>query len=193
LYAELLADARFHALLLAFDEDLAAQTRAAGCARCGAALHAGHFPRKPRFWGARPAGVGGTYDRRLSFCCAMRECRKRRTAPSLRFLGRRVWLGAVVVLVAAMQHGLTPARVGRLGELVGVSRRTMARWRAWWLKTFVATAFWRAAAAKFMPPVEMSRQPAALLDRFAGDAAARLVALLRFLGPITGGKTMHAF
>jgi hypothetical protein len=35
--------------------------------------------------------------------------------------------------------------------------------------------------------------PAALLDRFAGDAATKLVSLMRFLGPLTGGAAGRAF
>jgi hypothetical protein len=38
-----------------------------------------------------------------------------------------------------------------------------------------------------MPPAGPGRLPLSLLERFAGDDEARLVALLRFLGPITGG------
>jgi hypothetical protein len=38
-----------------------------------------------------------------------------------------------------------------------------------------------------------TRLPAALIDRFGGDAQDRLVALLRFLRPITGGARMRAF
>jgi hypothetical protein len=66
------------------------------------------------------------------------------TPPSVRYLGRHVYLGAVVVLVTAMQGGITSARAQRLHELLGVSVRTLKRWRAWWRTTFVATAFWRA-------------------------------------------------
>jgi len=34
------------------------------------------------------------------FCCAVDGCRSRATPPSLRFLGRKVYLAAIVVLVA---------------------------------------------------------------------------------------------
>jgi hypothetical protein len=61
------------------------------------------------------------------------------------------------------------------------------RWRTWWRETFAESAFWRAARAAFMPPVAAGLLPASLLERFAGDDEARLVALLRLLGPITGG------
>jgi hypothetical protein len=34
-----------------------------------------------------------------------------------------------------------------------------------------------------MPPIDHQYLPASLLERFAGDGADRLVALLRFIGP----------
>ncbi len=75
----------------------------------------------------------------------------------------------------------------KLREHLGVSRRTVERWRRWWREAFAESAFWQAARAAFMPPVETGLLPASLLERFAGESEARLVALLRFLGPITGG------
>jgi len=45
-----------------------------------------------------------------------------------------------------------------------------------------------------MPPLDTASLPASLLDRFAGTTAERLIALLRFLIPLTGGaSTMCAF
>jgi hypothetical protein len=187
LYRALLADARFHKLLHAFDRDLATKARAAGCARCGGVLHSARFRRKPR---GMPVGIDEDYDRRLSFCCAAELCRKRTTPPSFRFLGRKAYLGAVVVLVSAMRQGASAAR--QLCELFGVSRRTIARWREWWRGAFVASPFWRVAAAAFMPPVDQDRLPASLLERFSGDAETRLIALLRLLLPITGGNAVQA-
>ena len=63
------------------------------------------------------------------------------------------------------------------------------RWRVWWREAFTASPFWSSARAAFMPPVDEARLPAALLERFAGSAAERLIALLRFLSPITGGTS----
>jgi|SRR3989344_9371846 len=54
------------------------------------------------------------------------------TPPSVRFLGRKVYLGAVVVLVSAMRQGLTPRRVRELSNLFGADRRTIARWQVFW-------------------------------------------------------------
>ena len=42
------------------------------------------------------------YAERFSFCCAVDGCRKRATPPSLRFLGRKVYLATVVTLISAM-------------------------------------------------------------------------------------------
>jgi hypothetical protein len=190
LYQALLADARFHRLLLAIDDDIAADCRAEGCGQCGGVLHSARFRRKPR---GRPAGLDDVYDHRCSFCCAVEGCRKRATPSSLRFLGRKVYLATVVTLVCAMQHGATAAR-RRLSDLLGVSRRTVARWRQWWLSVFTAGRFWKAASAAFMPPADPTCLPLSLLDRFPGTVEERLLALLRLLAPITGGASlMQAF
>lgn len=189
MYQALLADARFHRLLLAIDDDIAAGCRAAGCGRCGGVLHSARFRRKPR---GCPAGLDEAYDQRFSFCCAVPDCRKRATPPSLRFLGRKVYLATVVTLVSAMQHGVTAARLRRLSEVLGIDRRTVARWRQWWLAAFVAGPFWRIAAAAFMPPVDTRALPASLLERFSGAAEARLLALLHFLAPLTGGAARRS-
>lgn len=179
-----LNDERFHELLLKLDRDLAAPVRAGGCPSCNAALHSAPFARKPR---GMPRGLGREHRQRLSFCCAKDGCRQRATPPSLRFLGRKVYLGGLIVLISAMRCGPTPARIARLQELIGVSRRTVLRWRRWWYEIFTHSVFWRAAMAAFMPPVERAELPASLLRRFTGNHQQQLIALLRFISPITTG------
>jgi hypothetical protein len=179
----ILADKRFYELLLGFDREIADAAHEGRCQRCDAKLHCGSFARKPR---GVPAGLGPEHCERFSFCCAARDCRKRETPGSLRFLGRKVFLGAMVVLVTAMQSGLSAARARQLDALVGVSRRTVARWREWWCSVFTDSPFWRAHGA-FVPPVTPADLPASLLKRFAGDIEQQLVSLLRFLAPITTG------
>ena len=116
MYQALLADARFHEQLLVFDRDLAAAARAARCRICGGALHSAPYDRKPR---GGPAGLGQEYAERFSFCCAVDGCRKRATPPSLRFLGRKVYLATVVTLISAMLLGTTPFRLARLSAVPG--------------------------------------------------------------------------
>lgn len=185
LYATLLADSRFHDFLLTCDRDLADQCRAGRCQDCGGRLHASNYDRKPR---GRPVKLPREHDRRFSFCCAVDGCRSRATPPSLRFLGARVYVAAIVVLIAIMGSGASPSRLARLAALVPVPARTVARWRRWWRTTLPATPFWRTARARLMPPVAEHALPGSLLDRFAGDDRERLVALIAFLAPVTGGR-----
>jgi hypothetical protein len=190
LYQTLLADPKFHRRILDFDRDHAEACRATGCPDCGGTLHTANYLRKPRGW---QIALGEEHDLRFSFCCAVDGCRGRATPPSLRFLGRKVYLATIVTLISAMRNGLTERRLGKLAEAIGVDRRTVARWRIWWLATFTATPFWRARSAELMPPVEGDHLPASLLSRFAGDAAEQLTSFLSFLSPITGGASMQAF
>ena len=178
----LLSGSTFYKILLEFDRDLAAKARAAGCS-CGGVLHAADYPRKPR---GGPAGLPGEYRFRLSLCCAQDGCRKRTTPPSMRFLGRRVYLAAVVVLATAMQGGITAKRAARLRELVGVALRTLKRWRAWWRAQFLDSSLWRSERGRFCPPVDVRALPASLLQRFCGeDERGRMIQALAFLGPLT--------
>lgn len=116
-------------------------------------------------------------------------CRRRSTPPSVRFLGRRVFLGAVVVLVGALSTGLTERRVARLREHFGVSTRTLRRWRAWWQQEFVASALWAQLRARLATPIAAERLPGELLERCVGaDRAAQLRQLLRLIAPLSTGS-----
>jgi hypothetical protein len=185
-YQAVLADAKFHEQLLVFDRDLAARARAGRCWLCGGALHSASYDRKPR---GCPNGLGQEYAERFSFCCAVDGCRKRTTPPSLRFLGRHVYLATLVTLISAMQLGMTPSRLARLSVVAGIDRRTLARWRAWWQSTFSDGPFAVVARAAVATPIDIVALPVSLLDRFAGDLREQLIALLRFLGPLTGGAS----
>jgi hypothetical protein len=180
LYTNLFTDATLFDALIAIDQELAATAQAGGCRRCPGRLHHGDYPRKPR---GGPMDLPGAYEKRRSFCCA--RCRKRLTPASVRFLGRKVYLGAIVLLACVLRQGPTPWRVARLHALLGVSARTLARWHRWWRDAFVHTAFWKAARSRFARPVEADDLPRGLLERFGGDAGAQVVATLRWLGPLT--------
>ena len=174
----LLQDPRFFALLLRIDQEQAAQTQAAGCA-CSGRLHRANYPRKPR---GCPPEFRSSFDRRFSFCCSL--CRKRTTATSVRFLGRRVYLALVVVL-SSSRHAGSNSAAPVLASLA-IPLRTLERWRAWWRDEFKRTNLWLGACGAFMPPLDTERLPANLLERFIGvDAAARLSTLLRFLSPLS--------
>lgn len=188
MYTSLLTDTTLCAVFLTIDQEMADQTRADGCRRCGGRLHHSDYARKPR---GGPATPPAGYDRRVSFCCA--RCRKRRLPPSVRFLGRRVYLGVVVVLACVLRHGSTPTRVARLRDLLGVSADTLRRWHRWWRDAFVRTAFWKAARARFARPIDDTDLPRDLLVRFGEEPRTQVIAMLRFLSPVsTSASTIDA-
>jgi hypothetical protein len=86
-----------------------------------------------------------------------------------------------------MQSGLNPARMKRLKGLVGVSRRTVLRWRDWWGTVFAESPFWRAHRA-LAPAASTADLPASLLQSFDGAIERQLISLLRFLAPVTTGR-----
>jgi len=106
----------------------------------------------------------------------------------VRFLGRKVYLGAVVVLVSALRQGPSPTRVRVLHDLFGVGERTLQRWRQWWQQVFAEGSFWRAARGRFMPVVATGELPRAVAERFGAQGADGLCRLLRFLSPISTGS-----
>ena len=112
------------------------------------------------------------------------------TPPSLRFLGRRVFFGVLVVLVPVLRDGAAPKRLERLSAEFAVSLRTLRRWIRWWRETFAASRFWLASQGLFWRPVTSPALPASLLLSFEdlGEALPRVLAVLRFLAPITSGK-----
>jgi hypothetical protein len=182
MYHDLPQDATFWPFLFLVDRDLAKTTREAGCP-CGGRLHRADYPRKPRGADKLPE----EYDYRLSFCCGRDGCRKRRTPPSVRFLGRKVYLGAMVVLVAAMRQGPNPRRVRELTERFGADRRTIARWRVFWQELFPQTQFWKVARAELALRADLAALPRALLEAFLqkSESCKRWRKLLEFLSPIT--------
>jgi hypothetical protein len=175
-----LADQHLYQLLEKVDADLTEKARQEGCLLCGGTLHRGDYARKPR--------GGAQWDTRFSLCCATEGCRRRHTPPSVRFMGRRVYAGLVVVLVSAMIHGLKPQRVQRLHEVLGIDRRTLKRWRQWWLGLFVESSFWKEVRARFMPPLCQKTLPLPLCVSFEVERRDRLLDLLLFLAPITTPK-----
>ena len=177
-----LTETSFYQLLTRIDESIAEEVLARGC-DCGGRLHSARYPRKPR--GLR-AALDSNYESRLSFCCAQEGCRRRSTPASVRFLGRKVYLGVIVVLVTALHHGLTDQRRSRLIEELDVPAQTLWRWRRWWRERFVQMRCWRALAGQFLPPIATHRLPGSLLERLAGRVLSeRLVQLLILLSPVS--------
>jgi hypothetical protein len=181
-----LRDPQYFALLLEFDRDLLATARVEPCRYCGKRLHRGDYERKPR--GEASARLPGGFCTRFSLCCS--DCRRRQTPPSLRFLGRKVYLGIVVVLASAMQHGVSPPRASRLRAELGVSRQTLERWRIWWAERFGTGGFFKGLRGLLREPADRDLLPLSLLGAVDGRSlweASR--AVLELLRPITSATS----
>jgi hypothetical protein len=183
MYHDLPRTARFWSVLFAIDQDVAETARKEGCS-CGGRLHYANYLRKPR---GTPVQLPEPQRVRLSFCCDRDGCRKRTTPPSVRFLGRKVYLGVIVILISAMRHGPTPRRVHELSKRFNADRRTIARWQVFWREHFPQTRFWKIARARLVPAVEIFSLPYSLVDAFLSrhPRCRGWTLLLRFLSPIT--------
>jgi hypothetical protein len=113
----------------------------------------------------------------------------------VRFLGRRVYLGPLVMLVTAMRQGPTPRGARELQTLFGADRATIARWQRFWREIFPASDFWKVASARFAATRPIVELPLDLLAAFRSELESwrdAVVALARFLSPITTGNRLQA-
>jgi hypothetical protein len=183
MYQELPDAATFWSFLFSIDQDLARTAQQKPCS-CGGRLHRANYPRKPR---GTAQDLPRDYRYRFSFCCERDGCRKRLTPPSVRFLGRKVYLLAVVVLVSAMRQGPSPRRVHQLSQFFGADRRTIARWQVFWREHVPQTPFWKIAGGYLPATAQSILLPRSLLQVFlhGDDPCQSWGRLLRFLAPIT--------
>ena len=155
MYASIVAEASSWSQLVEIDRQLQQATIARRCPWCQGALHVADHPRKPR---GLPLGLEELWSRRFNTCCG--SCRRRSMPPSVWFLGRRVYVGAIVVLATMF------ALVCR------AARRTLERWSAWWTQALPATTWWRQMRGRFDRPVDGPRLPASLLQRYEAPSGA---------------------
>lgn len=173
-------DAKFFASLGEIDELYARKVKAAGCADCGGPLDRGDYERKPR---GDLGEAADAYTKRRSFCC--RRCRHRATPPSLRFLGRKVYVAVVVVVASIVGRTIALSDRGRPKRVEGVPVRTVRRWLEWWSVAFALTEFWKEAKGLLATPVEEAELPGSLLERLGAANATTLTQMLGLIAPIT--------
>ena len=172
-------EAKYLAALGEIDAACAKRVQEGGCVHCGGVLDRADYPRKPR---GDLGEAAGAYELRRSFCCRREGCRRRATPPSLRFLGRKVYIAVLVIVASAAARA---SSMGSVRHVQGVPVRTVRRWLTWWEAVFALSAFWLEARAFFAVPVEARSLPASLLSRFRGERSEALVKMLRFMSPIT--------
>lgn len=170
----------FFALLEQFDEEITRRVASERCPWCGGPLHRGDYGRKPR--GALIAPAAEKSVRRFSLCCGRRGCRRRALPPSLRFLGRRVYAGAVVIVASMLALMLGTA--GAILRTTGVPARTTRRWLGWWQGPFISTEVFVAVCARLIG-VKIEELPTSIVDRLDGTLKQRVRTMLDLLAPIT--------
>ena len=89
----------FFQFLLDADLELTRKLQQYRCPHCLGRLDRADYPRKPR--GALDE-AGDRMESRFSLCCAREGCRRRLTPPSMRFLGRKVYHGAWILVACAV-------------------------------------------------------------------------------------------
>jgi hypothetical protein len=161
------------------DAEVVAAVAMAGCAKCGGRLHRADYPRKPR--GGGLAAAGEFFRSRFSLCCGREGCRRRATPPSVRFLGRRVYLGAAVIVGSVIALALATAAT--VQRATGIPAKTTRRWLRWWRGPFTATSVFLGLAGRMVPAVARLELPRSLLDRLPG--VGRVQRLLVWLAPLT--------
>ncbi len=181
-------NASFWFTLFQLDQHIADRVRNLGCSHCCGKLHVANYPRKPR--GVHRDVLGPQYALRLSFCCSV--CHRRTTPPSVRFLGRKVYLGSIITLLSAGAHALSPAQRNALLDALDVPAQTLYRWRRWWTQHVPASPTWRSLSGWFSPPIQPRGLPGELLIRLQGSSLAlQLKQLLTLISPLTTGSCSH--
>lgn len=175
-------DAKLFARLAEIDRIWAAEVRERGCADCGGPLDRADFARKPR---GDLGEAADEYTRRTSFCCRREGCRRRATPQSVRFLGRKVYVGVLVVIASVFGRRMELVGRGRPRRVEGVPVRTVRRWLDWWNIGFALSAFWKEAKGLFATPVDEGELPGSLLERLGDVGATTLTRLLALIAPIT--------
>lgn len=185
----LLLDASFWFNLSQLDHVIADQVKRRGCQHCSGKLHVANYPRKPR--GEHRDVLGADYTQRLSFCCSL--CRRRTTPPSLRFLGRKVYLSSLIVVLSAGVDVLDQQQRDTLLDALQVPAQTLYRWRCWWREHVPGTPTWKALSGWFSPPIPAQHLPGELLARLQGTTLnLRLQRLLVLIQALTTRSCSHS-
>ena len=156
-----------------------------GCPYCGGKLNWGNYIRKPR---GAIAEAEKYLNKRFSLCCS--KCRKRVTPKTVRFLGRKVYVGAFVVLSSAKLEDYTKvsAIINYFKFNLKISKKTLKRWQVWWKNEFLSSSLWMRERGKFHKDIESPLIVSYLVKSFSKINLYKyliLSKLLKFLSALT--------
>lgn len=128
------------------------------CPDCGGKLQSSRYPRLLRAESENsPISV-----HRLSFCCD--TCRKRVTLSSVWFFDRNDHYDLHVARLrpCSLDGQANQAQHDNLQSLLGISKRTLARWWLWWRDAFIRTSLWKSEGVIILPPIPRQELPGGL-------------------------------
>jgi len=185
---ELLQKARLFHLLYRIDESLLKEEQSKSCKYCNGPLYQANYMRKPR---GGPENIPDNYLIRFSLCCGNECCRKRNLPPSCRFMGRRVYWGAVILVVMTLrQNRENSASAGKLERMFGISRNTLKSWFQYFREEFPVSERWHRIRGLISATVKNSELPGALFRFFNRSSDNIEKALIRCLQFLSTGKSV---
>lgn len=159
-------DPRVFKFVKQIDDDTIARAAVMACQHCGGHLDKAYFQRKPK---GIPLAIDDEFARRASFCCREDGCRKRFTPKLLMFLGKKSYASVVIILLSAIHQGFQAGDALKIRQSMGISRKTLGRWLKWWRNYFPTTPLWRVNGGHFVPSLDETLLPRALLERLFAD------------------------
>jgi hypothetical protein len=154
----------FFKILFLIDVDMAERFMLTDCPKCGARLHRGNYSRKP--YGI-PENIPDEWLIRHSFCCSNRNCRRRVLPPSCRFLDRKVYWSAIILVAVTLKQGRTQGYgINKLKEKFNVSRHTLKRWITYFKEVFPVSHRWKEIKGRIGIPVSHDDLPGSVIHFF---------------------------
>lgn len=138
MYTNLPSKTSFLEKLISIDLELLEKEWSQLCSYCDGRLDRSDFLRKPRGIASAPA----EFCVRFSLCCREEGCRKRLTPPSVRFFGKRVWTAPVFLIAMILSGDSKKSKVASFCNNLGISPKTLSRWRKWWSEDFIKSDYW---------------------------------------------------
>lgn len=181
---ESLQKVKLFELLYQIDKDLAEQQRQKRCLYCGSPLHYANYTRKPR---GGPENLPDEMCIRHSLCCSSEGCRRRILPCSLRFWERRVYFGVVMLVVTTLRQGRTEGSgASRLKHLLGVSVKTLKRWRQYFEAVFPFSRRWQTIRGNIAQGLLEGEFPGALVSWLIANRASASLGLVTALWLLSG-------
>ncbi len=178
--SELLKKKNLFHRLYAIDKNIAEQYRKRPCPYCDGPLHFANYSRKPR---GEPDGISEDFFIRFSLCCGKEGCRRRLIPPSCRFLDRKVyWHAAILVIISEYQN--KEFSIFKLAKLFNVSRNTIARWINFYHDIFPYSPEWQKIRGQVDARIKNTELPSNLVNHFVDlkyCAKNALISCLKFL------------